>query len=108
MLLSTSIPSEQYIHHDIKQLLSKFQAEISLPNSLPPKRECDHKIPLLHGSKPMSLKPYRNSFHIKNELENLIREILDSRIIRKSTSAFTAPCCYGKEKRWIMETLYRL
>lgn len=96
MLLSTT--TVQNIHPDIVHILTDFHSVTSPQNSLPPKRECDHKILLLHGSKPVCLKPYRHSYHIKTELEKLIKEMLDMGIIRNSTSAFSAPVVIVKKR----------
>jgi hypothetical protein len=39
------------------------------PTQLPPSRACNHTIPLLPGSKPVTLRPYKYPPKLKDELE---------------------------------------
>jgi hypothetical protein len=53
----------------VNKILSEFASLFEEPKGLPPKRMCDHKIPLLPGSTPMKLRPYRYNPMQKNEIE---------------------------------------
>jgi hypothetical protein len=53
--------------------------------TLPPQRECDHSIPLKEGSKPPNIRPYRPTFKQKDEVEKLIKALVQDAIIRPST-----------------------
>lgn len=50
------------------------------------------------GSQPFSIRPYRNSYEQKNEIEKLILEMLDSGVIRPSSSPFASPILLVKKK----------
>lgn len=87
------------IPEPIKRILDKFPKVLAPLNSLPPNRPShDHRIPLLQGSKPVGLKPYRHSHHIKNELEKIIQEMLNTAVIRPSCSAYSPPVVMVRKK----------
>lgn len=56
---------QQTIHPDVQAILQQYPSVTNSTPSLPPTRSCDHKIPLLPNAKPVCLRPYRHSFHIK-------------------------------------------
>lgn len=82
----------------ILHLHQQFPLVFEDPATLPPKRSIDHKIPLLPGSKPINVRPYRYSHQHKNILERLVRELLDRQLIRPSTSLFASPALLVKKK----------
>jgi hypothetical protein len=67
-------------------LLEEFASLFLEPQGLPPRREFDHKITLLPGSRPVNLRPYRYNPEQKNEIERQITEMLKQGIICFSTS----------------------
>jgi hypothetical protein len=40
------------------------------PTSLPPRRACDHQIPLIAGAKPIKVQPYHHLPITKAEIEH--------------------------------------
>lgn len=72
-------------------LLQEFPEVFQEPAGLPPKRECDHKIPLKPNSAPPNYKPYKVPRMQKNELERQIDQLLQSKIIRESQSPCSSP-----------------
>ena len=48
----------------ISELLAEFPVLTTLPVSLPPKRQCDHEIPLVEGTRPVSVRPYRGGLYV--------------------------------------------
>jgi hypothetical protein len=56
----------------ISQLLHQFRDIFELPKGLPPQREQDHHIPLLPGTKPPNIRPYRMSHSPKTTVEQII------------------------------------
>lgn len=67
------------------------------PKGMPPPRSQHHKIPLIHGSDPFKLRPYRYPFIQKEEIERIVKEMLDSGIIQPSTSPFASPVLLVKK-----------
>jgi len=76
---------------DISQILSEFAHVFDEPTKLPPTRSHDHRIPLLPNQPPVNTRPYRYPHYQKNEIEKLVKEFLQSGIIRPSRSPFSSP-----------------
>ena len=68
------------------------------PKGLPPRRACDHRIPLMEGAQPVNQRPYRHKPELKNEIERQVKELLDVGVIRESTSLFSSPALLVKKK----------
>ena len=79
------------VPHIIGMVLDTFAAVFEEPKGLPPHRQYDHTIPLLPGSTPVNLRPYRYSPIQKNEIEKQIKELLAQGVIQPSTSPFASP-----------------
>jgi hypothetical protein len=74
---------------DLQDLLSKHQTVFSTPQGLPPSHSVhDHSIPLVPGSLPPNIRPYRHPFEQKNEIEKMVQELLTASVIRPSTSPY--------------------
>lgn len=65
---------------------------------LPPKRACDHSIPLVPGAKPVHIRPYRYPPALKDEIEKQVANMLAKGIIKPTTSAFASPVLLVKKK----------
>ena len=103
-------------HTSIDQLLSDFQhllhvnvGVFEIPRELPPIRPYDHRIPLLDESQSFKVRPYRYPTVQKNELENMVAEMLDVGVIRDSHSLFASPVVLVKKKdgSWRFRVDYR-
>ncbi|KAM1658785.1 hypothetical protein ACFXTN_042909 [Malus domestica] len=75
----------------IQSLLTRYQELFQPPSSLPPHREIDHRIPLLPGTGPINVRPYRYGHAQKAELERQVDEMLAQGIICPSMSLFASP-----------------
>jgi hypothetical protein len=76
-----------------------------MPQGLPPScGEHDHGIPLIPGSQPPNVHPYRHPFAQKNEIENIIKELLEVGVIHPNTSPYSSPVVMvlKKEGTWHM------
>lgn len=82
----------------IKAVLDGFGDVFSLPVGLPPTRSHTHSIILKEGTPPISVRPYRYPHVQKDEIERLVREMLDAGIIQPSTSPFSSPVLLIKKK----------
>ena len=83
---------------ELQQLLQAYSSIFEIPQGLPPMRAHDHKIPLLDESQSIRIRPYRYPIVQKNELEKMVAEMLDTGIIRDSTSSFASPVLLVKKK----------
>ncbi|WVZ67898.1 hypothetical protein U9M48_016915, partial [Paspalum notatum var. saurae] len=79
----------------VQELLDEFANLFAVPDSLPPSRACDHKIPLIPGAAPVNVRPYRFPPALKDEQ---VKEILDNGFIQKSTSPFYSSVLLVKKK----------
>lgn len=94
---------------EIQSLLDKFQHLFQMSSSLPPRRECDHSIPLVPGAQPVAVRPYRYSPALKTKIETQVNEMLKSGLIHPSTSAFSSPVLlvHKKDGTWRFYVDYR-
>lgn len=72
-------------------VLQKFSSVFAIPVGLLPKCDCDHRIPLLQGSNPVAIRPYRYPHLLKDEIEKQCTEMLHNGVIRPSSPPFSSP-----------------
>lgn len=108
-LTSSDPVTKEPIPAAVQQLIDSFQAVFAEPNGLPPKRYCDHTIPLVPGAAPVNLRPYRFNPALKDEIEQQISDMLKSGVIQPSHSAFSSPALLVKKKdgTWRLVIDYR-
>ncbi|GJT10314.1 ty3-gypsy retrotransposon protein [Tanacetum coccineum] len=92
-----------------KPLLSEFEDVFAIPTTLPPQRTHDHKIPLKEGTQPINIRPYRHPPTQKDAIKVMVKELLESGVIRHSQSSFASPIVMVKKKygSWRMCIDYR-
>jgi len=67
------------IHPEMQQILNNHLPVFDKPHELPPSRgEHDHSITLVPGAQPPNVRPYRCPFTQKNEIEKIIKELLEA------------------------------
>lgn len=93
----------------VQSVLVQFESVFAEPQGLPPRRQCDHHIPLVPGARPVSIRPYRVNPELKSEIETQVQELLDSGVIAPSNSPFASPVILVKKKdtSWRMVVDYR-
>ncbi|XP_019460067.1 PREDICTED: uncharacterized protein LOC109359827 [Lupinus angustifolius] len=64
-------PLSETLHPDLALLLHNYKEVFDTPTTLPPSISHDHSIPLLQGSNPVKVKPYRYPHSHKEEIERL-------------------------------------
>nr|GEW55751.1 hypothetical protein [Tanacetum cinerariifolium] len=82
----------------LNPLIEEFADVFEVPNYLPPKRGHGHKIPLKEGTQPINMRPYRHPPTQKDAIESMVKELLDSGVIRHSQSSFSSPVVMVKKK----------
>ncbi|MFS7996550.1 putative nucleotidyltransferase, Ribonuclease H [Helianthus anomalus] len=109
-LFSLQVPSQVSFQHDttvlnleqntqLQSLLDAYQDVFQTPTTLPPKRPpFDHRIDLQAGSKVVNLKPYRYPSAQKDVIEKLTKELIDTGVVRGSSSPFASPVVLVKKK----------
>ncbi|GJS31027.1 transposon ty3-I gag-pol polyprotein [Tanacetum coccineum] len=90
-------------------LLKEFDDVFVVPIKLPPKRSCDHRIPLKDESIVFNIRPYRYPPNQKDVIKTMVTELLDSGVIRPRHSPFSSPIVLVKKKyrTWRMCIDYR-
>ncbi|GKG37160.1 hypothetical protein Tco_0447333, partial [Tanacetum coccineum] len=68
------------------------------PTSLPPKRKQDHRIPLLPDTSPINIRPYKHPSNQKDDVEAMVKELMESGVIRDSQSPYSSPIVMVKKK----------
>ncbi|XP_050877871.1 uncharacterized protein LOC127081688 [Lathyrus oleraceus] len=97
---------------EISRLLHTYKEVFNTPVALPPDRSHNHHIPLMEGSNPVKVKPYRYPHSQKTQIEQMIHEMLHQGIIQPSTSPFSSPIILVKKKdgtwRFCTDYMYHL
>eukprot|EP00253_Pinus_taeda_P032665 PITA_32665 len=95
--------------HRMEKLLKKghhgLVVQFNAIQELPPSRgEHDHSITLVPGAQPPNVRPYRYPFTQKNEIEKIIKELLEAGVIRPSISPYSSPVVMvlKKDGEWRM------
>jgi hypothetical protein len=103
-------PQQLSDHPEITKVLKEYEVVFQEPQNLPPRRAVDHAITLLEGATPVNQRPYRLPFHQKNAMDDLIKHMLDSHMIRPSISPYSSTVILVKKKdgTWRMCVDYRL
>ncbi|XP_066380414.1 uncharacterized protein [Miscanthus floridulus] len=85
-----SITSE-LLPPEFNALLTEFAHLFKPPTELPPQRDCDHSIPLIPGSHPVFVRPYRYAPVLKNEIERQVADMLEQGLIQKIKGKYPVP-----------------
>ena len=65
---------------------------------MPPERDIEFIIDLLPGTAPIAKRPYRMSVGELEELKSQLKELLDKKFIRPSSSPWGAPVIFVEKK----------
>lgn len=66
---------------EVSEILLQFPDVFKIPTALPPKRSCDHAIPLVSGASPVNIRAYRYPPCLKDEIDRQVKEMLDHGLI---------------------------
>ncbi|RVX04931.1 Retrovirus-related Pol polyprotein from transposon opus [Vitis vinifera] len=88
----------QEVPKTVKEVLAQHQRVFGPITGLPPSRDIDHAIQLILEASSVNVRPYRYPHILKNEIERLVLEMLEARIVRTSLSPFSSPVLLVKKK----------
>nr|GEU89675.1 gypsy/Ty3 retroelement polyprotein [Tanacetum cinerariifolium] len=93
----------------VEQVLIQFDEVFEVPKDLPPQRSHDHQIPLMPNTPPINVRPYKHPPNQKDDIEAMVKEWMDSELIRASQSPFLSLIVMVKKKdgTWRMCIDYR-
>jgi hypothetical protein len=95
--LGVTQTSEEVLDSQLVGILNSFADLFLEPHGLPLSCQHNHKIPLLPGSGPVNIRPYRYPHYQKNEIEKLIAGLLKNVVIRPSSSPYSSPVLLVKK-----------
>jgi hypothetical protein len=75
----------------VSAIVEEFLDVFAEPTGLPPSRSHDHAIILKQDAQPVSVRPYRYPYYQKEEIEKIVRKLLESEVIQPSQSPFSSP-----------------
>ncbi|XP_024963751.1 uncharacterized protein LOC112504018 [Cynara cardunculus var. scolymus] len=75
----------------LEPLLREFESVFNMPQGLPPERGREHGIVLKEGTETINVRPYRYPYYQKDEIEKLVKEMLEAGVIQPSISPFSSP-----------------
>nr|GEV52932.1 putative zinc finger, CCHC-type [Tanacetum cinerariifolium] len=89
--------------------VEELEDVFAIPTELLPKRTHDHRIPLIEGVSPVNIRPYRHPPIQKDAIQAMVKELLESGVIKPSHSLFASPIVMIKKKDnyWRMCIDYR-
>ena len=84
----------------IAPILSRFTnvMPLELPKKLPPRRQTDHQIELVPGSRTLAQAPYRMTLPKLRELWKQLTELLDEGLVQPSKVSYGASVLFQKKK----------
>lgn len=72
----------------LQEILQQHEGIFQEQSALPLPRSKHHRIPLLLGTRPVSVKLYRYPYYQKRKIEKQLQGMLDSGVIRESTTSY--------------------
>ncbi|GJU41587.1 transposon ty3-G gag-pol polyprotein [Tanacetum coccineum] len=94
---------------ELDKVVQDFDDVFALTTELPPQKIHDHRIPLIPNAQPVNIMPYRHPPMQKDAIEVMVKELLDSGVIKPSNSPLASPIVMVKKKdnTWRMCVDYR-
>lgn len=81
-----------------QELLHHYYVLFTEPSGTPLVRCINHTIPLMSGSQPFRLRPYRYTPTQKDEIEAQVAHLLQHQMIQRSVSPYASPVLLVKKK----------
>ncbi|GKE13402.1 hypothetical protein Tco_1416953 [Tanacetum coccineum] len=77
--------------------MKEYDDVFAVPTDLPPKRGHDDKIPLVEGAKTVNIRLYRHPPTQKDAIGEMVAELLEVGVIKKSNNPFSSPIVMAVE-----------
>ncbi|GJW00063.1 hypothetical protein Tco_1555314 [Tanacetum coccineum] len=77
-----------HMNEEMNQLLKEYADVFTMPKELPPHKSFDHQIPLKTDNVSINIRPCRYPSTQKDTIEAMIKELVDSGVVRPSGSPF--------------------
>ena len=108
-LCSIEQDGSKTIEEELQPVIDHYADVFAIPKELPPQRSHDHRIPLIEGTPPVNIRPYRHPPTQKDAIEAMVKELLEAGVIKPSHSPFASPVVMVKKKdnTWRMCIDYR-
>jgi len=94
----TNIVHTESEEPQLSQLLRAYADIFAEPKSLPPPRSHDHRIILKEGTSPINVRPYRYLALRKDVIDQTVKEMLETGVVRPSQSPHSSPIVLVKKK----------
>lgn len=83
----------------IEQLTREYADIFKEPIELPPfRKNHNHKIVLKEGAEPVNQRPYRYAVYQKDEVDKMVKELLQAGTVQPSSSPYASPVVLVKKK----------
>nr|GEV05791.1 hypothetical protein [Tanacetum cinerariifolium] len=83
----------------LQEIINAYVEVFAVPTKLPPIRSQDHRIPLMLGTQPVNIRPYRYPPVQKDAIEAMIKVLLDAGVIKHIQSSFDSLVVMGETKK---------
>ncbi|GKG36637.1 hypothetical protein Tco_0444315, partial [Tanacetum coccineum] len=78
MTTEESVQAKVKVKPSLQKVINAYAKVFEVPNKLPPTRSHEHKIPLMPGTQPVNIRPYRHPPMQNDAIEAMIKELLES------------------------------
>ncbi|GJS84167.1 putative mitochondrial protein [Tanacetum coccineum] len=99
MIMEETVLIKVKVEPRLHEVIDAHVEMFAVPNKLPSVRTQDHRIPFMPCTQPVNIKPYRHHPVQKDAIEAMVRELLDSGVIKHSQSSFASlvesKCVFG-------------
>ncbi|GKB64232.1 retrotransposon-related protein [Tanacetum coccineum] len=109
MTIKEIVQANVKVEPSLQKVSDAYTEVFEVPNKLPPARSHDHRVPLMPGSQQVNIRPYRHPPTQKDAIKAMIKELLESGVIKHNQSSFASLIVMVKKKdnTWRMCVDYR-
>ncbi|GKB32364.1 putative mitochondrial protein [Tanacetum coccineum] len=98
MNMFESVASHSKVEPRLQEIIGAYVEVFAVPTKPPPIRSQDHRIPLMPGTQPINIRPYRHPPVQKDAFEAMVKEFLDFGVIKHKQSSFASSVVMVKKK----------